>query len=680
MTVSNLRGAGDAAALLSLLLLSLVPAVRADVSLPPLISDGMVLQQKIPLRFVGRADPGESVRVELAGRTATVVTDANGRWMVRWTPLPAGGPHTLVVSGKNRLVVRDILVGEVWVCSGQSNMGMRMASLKTGKEEIVRANDPYLRMFTVSNLISRTPKEETAGGRWEPALPSFVGGFSAVGYHFGKSLRAARRVPIGLIHTSWGGTRIEAWMSRTALESVGTPPEELATLDPDHPPLKEALARYQKRLERWRAAGTPQGGFDDPGIAPEAQTWSLPEAATPEWLPVTLPSPFDEAGPDELKDINGGVWFRRTFTLPPEFAGKELKLTLGPIDDVDVTFVNGVRVGATGRETPNWWQHPRVYKIPAERLKPGENVLAVRVWDTEYGGGFMGKPEEMRLTVEGDPARYVPLAGEWTFRVERARPTYPGPPPGETNPNLATGLYNAMVHPLRHYAIAGVIWYQGEANAPYARRYREQLPALIADWRREFEVGDFPFLIVQLAPFSTIRSEPAESQWAALREVQWRTGESVPRTGTAVITDLGDEKDIHPQRKGPVGERLAMLARKIAYGEPVAAISPSFKTMKVETGKVFVTFKMVGPGLEARATDTAGKTHPPGTVVGFSVAGRDGRFVRADARIVGQETVVVSSPEVPEPVAVRFGWADYPVVNLYSRNGLPVAPFRTDQP
>jgi sialate O-acetylesterase len=662
-------------------LLSLATGVaHADVTLPALISDGMVLQQKQPVRIYGKASPGEKVSVEIAKQTATATADASGDWLATLQPLNAGGPFTLTITGKNKIVINDVLVGEVWVCSGQSNMEWTLGGLPEAKDEIVHADDNQLRMFTVPKMISRTPQEEIHGGRWDSAIPQVVGGFSAVGYYFGKALRAARKVPIGLIHTSWGGTRIEAWTSKEMLQSIGTPEGEFVALDPNSAPVRALMEVYQNRLAHWKAAGSPQGSFDDPGIAPTAKGWESADLSTSDWQAVRVPGDWDTLGIESLANIDGGVWFRRTFTLPSELQGKDLTLTLGAIDDYDTTFVNGVKVGATGNETPNWWQHHRVYTVPANLLKSGENTLAVRVWDTQFSGGFEGSPDDLRLFAADNPTVFLPLAGEWKFKIENVRPSNPGGPPGENDPNMVTGLYNAMLHPLRKYTIAGALWYQGESNAGNPMAYRKQLPAMISNWRNDFAVGEFPFLIVQLAPFMTIQAQPQESLWAGLREAQWLATTALPHVGTAIITDSGDPVDIHPHRKAPVGERLALLARRIAYGESIDALSPSYKSMKVMGGKTILTFEHVGKGLVAHTTDTAGKAVEAGKVVGFTVAGRDGRFVWADARITGPATVEVWSAQVPEPTAVRFAWADYPVVNLYSQSGLPAAPFRTDRP
>ena len=652
---------------------------NADITLPALFSDGCVLQQKKPLRVYGLAAPGEKVSVALQGQTANTTADPSGKWEVILKPLSAGGPFALTVTGNNKVVVNDVLVGEVWVCSGQSNMEWTLNALPEAKDEIVHADDPHLRMFTVEKSVAKTPQTEVRGA-WHEAKPQYVGNFSAVGYHFAKALRAARKVPIGMIHTSWGGTRIEAWTSRATLESIGTPASDFAPLEANNPNIKAEMEQYQKRVDAFKAAGSPTGNFVDPGIAPVAKGWEATTFDTTDWQSVNLPTHWDTSGIDALIAIDGGVWFRRTFTIPAELAGKDLTLTLGAIDDFDITFVNGMKVGATGEDTPNFYAHPRVYKIPANLIKTGENSIAVRVWDWFADGGFTGQALDMKIFAADAPTVSVPLAGAWKFKVEQSRPQNPGQPPGANDPNMATGLYNAMLVPLTKYAIAGAIWYQGESNAGNPPAYRKQMPAMISNWRKDWGEGDFPFFIVQLAPYMAIQPQPGESSWAGLREAQWDTQRMIPNVGTAVITDSGDEKDIHPHRKQPVGERLALLARSVAYGEKIAAHSPSFEKMHIADGRVTITFANAGNGLEARPVDSAGKAVDAGKVVGFAIAGEDGKFFWADAKVTGKNTVEVSSPQVAMPVAVRFGWADFPVVNLWNKDGLPVAPFRTDGP
>lgn len=646
--------------LLSLALLLQSPLAGATITLPGLVSDGMVLQQKAPVRIWGWADEGEKVTVALRGQSVTV-QPRGGLWVVTLKPLEAGGPFEMSISGHERIVIQNVFVGEVWVCSGQSNMEFALSRSFESQADIQAAADPALRMFTVARQVAAAPQVDVAGGKWEGATPDTRGQFSAVGYYFGRALRAARKVPIGLIHTSWGGTPAEAWTSRRALQAWGMPEAAFAALAP---PSAAAQAAYERSLAAWQAAGRPQGTFIDPGVLGAAQVWASPESDGRAWAPMALPGAWEQAGPD--LQVDGGIWFRRELRVPPEWAGRELELQLGAIDDVDTTYFNGVQVGATGSEVPNHWQVPRRYRVPASVVRAGRSVLAVRVWDHGGDGGFTGPANQMWLAPVGsNEGERVSLAGEWRFKAERTRPTLPSPP--GLNQNLPSVLYNGMLAPLLPYTMAGATWYQGESNTGRPGQYRSLLTALIQSWRSDFAHKDFPFLIVQLAPYLAIQPEPQESGWAALREAQSQVARDLPDVGVAVITDVGDEKDIHPTRKQPVGERLALAARKLAYGERIVASGPSFRSAAVGKGKLSVSFDNVGNGLEARG----------GALTGFALAGADEKFVNADAVIVGQR-VEVSSPQVATPKYVRFGWADYPVVNLWNKDGLPATPFRTD--
>jgi sialate O-acetylesterase len=662
------------------LLASCVTAAHADVSLPLLFTDGMVLQQKRPVRIYGKAGGGEKVMVAIQGQAAVTVSDAKGDWQVWLKPLKAGGPFTLTVQGNNTVTVKDVLVGEVWVCSGQSNMEWNMAWLQTPEAaaDIVASADSQLRMFTVTKSIAAEPQSEVANGKWAVANAQNTGTFSAVGYYFARSLRKSLNVPVGMIHTSWGGTRIEAWTSKEVLLKNGISPNEFTPTNPQSPAFQAAKAKYEASLARWKATGSPEGAFNDPGIAANAKGWESADLNDSDWGRATLPGLWEQSGIAELDNVDGAVWYRRTFEIPAIEAGKEAVLTLGAIDDWDTTYINGVKVGATGAETPNYYQHPRKYEVPANVLKPGKNVIAVRVWDHQGGGGFSGPIEGMRIAILAG-SRLV-LAGEWRYKIEVSRPQNPGRPPNAQNPNAAAGLYNAMLFPISRYTVQGAIWYQGESNAGNPMAYRKQMPAMIQNWRDLWGSPDMPFYMVQLAPFTAIKDTPSESGWAGLREAQSLTAQNMKNVGVAVITDVGDVKDIHPRRKAPVGERLALLARKQVYGEKIAAESPTFESMKTENGQVTVTFRTVGAGLVARSVDSAGRTVPDNKVLGFAIAGPDGKFVWADATISGKNTITLRADGVPNPTMVRFGWADYPVVNLFSAEGLPVSPFRTDAP
>jgi sialate O-acetylesterase len=491
--------------------LGVTAVARAEVKPHALFSNHMVLQQGRKVPVWGTANPGERVVVSFRGQEKSA-TAKDGRWIVWLDPLKAGGPDTMAIQGPNTITIEDVLVGEVWICSGQSNMQWSVAQSADPEETIAQAKNPNLRLFTVPRRGATTPQRDIIA-RWEECGPTTVASFSAVGYAFGRALERQLRVPVGLINTSFGGTPAEAWTSLPTLADV---PRLQPILERDARAVRDfnpakAEADYNRQLEQWQA---------------EAE-----------------------------------------------------------------------KAKQTGRKPA---RKPRPPQHPADR------------------------------------------------------------------PQRPTVLYNGMIAPLIPYAIQGVIWYQGESNVGRAEEYQSLFAAMIQNWRQDWQQGDFPFLFVQLAPFLKIVHEPKESAWAELREAQRLTARTVPNTAIVIITDLGDEQDIHPKQKAPVGERLALAARAIAYGESITYCGPEFESMRVDGDKAIIRFKHVGGGLTTKS----------GTVPGFTIAGRDRRFHNANAEIRGQE-VVVSSPAVKEPTAVRFGWADYPVVDLWNAAGLPASPFQS---
>jgi sialate O-acetylesterase len=635
------------------------PDASARPFVHPLFTDNLVVQRDCPVPVWGWAEPGQPVTVRLHNKKATVRTDARGRWLAKVGPFKAGGPFVLKIEGPQTVTLTNVLVGDVWICSGQSNMEMGIGGVNDAAAEIARADFPRIRLFTVPKRIASTPQDIVTGGTWEACTPATVaaggwGGFSAVGYFFGRELHRELGVPIGLIHTSWGGTVAEAWTSVEALQAMEDFRPALAQLAQTTTNQSEPGATLERLMSDWYAR-------NDPGSA-AGTGWAAPAFADSDWKSMTLPQNWEQAG---LPDFDGVVWFRKEIELPADWAGREARLHLGPIDDRDVAWVNGVRIGGMDD-----WMAARDYSIPAGVLQAGRNVIVVRVLDTGGGGGIYGKPEQMQLELaKAANAGPVALAGPWHYResVSLAKAA-PVPQALENNPNVVTVLYNGMIAPLVPFAVKGAIWYQGESNAGRARQYRTLLPTMIADWRSRFGVGDFPFLIVQLANFMATQPEPVESAWAELREAQGLTSQRVRHAGLAVAIDIGDAADIHPKNKQEVGRRLALAAEGIAYRKKIEYSGPVFRALTREGNRIRLQFDHVGGGLAARGG---------APLQGFAVAGADGKFVWADAVIEGG-TVVVSSAQVREPAAVRYGWADNPICNLVNRAGLPAPPFRTN--
>ncbi len=630
--------------------LNAAAGLRADEPKPflhPLFSDNMVLQRDTSDAVWGWTTPGQTVTVTLDDQAGSAVAGPDGKWMARVGPLPAGGPHTLTVNGPQTVTLKNVLFGDVWLCSGQSNMGFGIREGTNGPQEIAAADHPDLRLFTVPQVIARSPRESlpvsATQGCWQVCSPQTVrapggDGFSAVAYFFGRDLAAREHVPVGLINTSFGGTPAEAW---TSVEALGTVPE-LATAIAF---VQLSDAQTKDALLAWFARNDP-GSAGFPG-------WADPAMDTSAWKTMALPQYFQDAGDPELDGTNGVIWFRRTFDLSAGAEGKDATLRLS-VDDDDVTWVNGTRVGATEGVAKK-----RAYPIPASLLKPAGNVVAVRVFDSGGKGGILGTPADLTLQVAGESP--VSLAGPWLYKLGTSKV----PPAVGSSPNAATVLFNGMVAPLVPFNFKGALWYQGESNVGQARFYRTLLPLMIQDWRTRFGQGDFPFLIVQLAGFA-----PGGEAWAELREAQMMTAQRLPQTGIMTAIDLGEEQNIHPRNKQEVGRRLALVAEEKVYGEKEESSGPVYRSMQAEGGSIRLTFDHVGGGL--RAKDGEG-------LASFEVAGSDGKFLPADAKIDGGQ-VVVSSAQVPAPVAARYAWASYPKVSLYNEAGLPAFPFRTNAP
>ena len=636
----------------SLFLILLLSAFTASgqIRLPQLIGDGVVLQREQEVKLWGWASPGERISIEIAGERLKTRANGSGQWSVMLPAQSAGGPFEMRLSGKNEITVADVLFGDVWLCSGQSNMETPVSRVKAEyPEEFVEADYPSIREFNVPRGTDLTgPQERLTGGEWRAVTPETILDMSAVAYFFARSLHETYDVPIGIIRSAWGGTPIEAW---TSAEGLSEFPDISATI---------ARNRDTAFINSITARRGPGGNSGPPPVTDQGlqEEWFSLDYAPRGWQTINVPGYWEDQG---NRDLDGTVWYRKEIDLPQALAGKELKMTMGRIVDADVVYVNGEEVGNTTYLYP-----PRNYVIPAGVTKAGKNLVVVRVMNYGGKGGFV--PDKPYVISDGRDS--VDLKGTWEFKVGE---TYPrvrrgGGGPSFAAQNAPTALYNAMIAPLLPYTIKGFTWYQGESNAGNPGDYYDLLPALIRDWRKDFGQGDLPFLTVQLANYMDRTYYPAESNWAELRDAQFQSL-SLPNTGLAVISDDGEWNDIHPLNKMAVGDRLARYARHIAYGEEITYSGPQYRSARIDGDVIRVQFDQTGTGL----TTTDGL--PPAY---FAISGYDHRYTWADTKIEGDE-VVVWSEEVPDPRYVRYAWADNPVgANLTNETGIPASSFQTD--
>lgn len=621
---------------------------NAEVKLPKVFSSNMVLQRDIPIKVWGWADKREKIVLIFHGDTTSFKADKKGNWQVELAAFPAGGPFEMVIKGSNDIKLSNILIGDVWVCSGQSNMEWPMQSTNNAEEEIANAKYPRIRLLTVQKKTSTKPLDDCESEGWMVCSPETIPNFSAVGYFFGRKLNQDLDIPIGLLHTSWGGTNVETW---TSAESI----EQIEGFDGVSAELKEydeegMIAKQRAQLEEI----TGPLPDEDEGMKDGKAIWASEKSDYSSWTEIEMPQMWESAG---LPNLDGIVWFQKEFELDNIDLQNGVEIHLGPIDDSDITFLNGVEIGKTTQ-----YNESRIYKAAKESLKVGKNVLVVRVEDTGGGGGIYGKPDDLFVRVEN---KKIALSGTWRYKIGR------GDFSASIGPNsMPALLYNAMINPLIPYGIKGAIWYQGESNAGRAYQYRTTFPNMITNWREQWGQGDFSFFFVQLANYMAPVTKPEESAWAELREAQSMTL-SLPNTGMANIIDIGEAGDIHPKNKQDVGRRLALNALKITYDQDVVYSGPTYKEMKVDGNKVIISFENTGSGLYLK--------NKYGYVNGFTIAGQDKIFHWAKAQISGDK-IVLTCDEVSKPVAIRYAWANNPDdLNLYNLEGLPTVPFRTDE-
>jgi sialate O-acetylesterase len=644
--------------LITCLILFMLPVlVQANVKLPVLLSDGMVLQRDTKLIIWGWASPGEKVQVKFNKKTVSTVTCSEGSWKIALPPMKAGGPYTMEVKGNNTIIINDILLGDVWFCSGQSNMVLNVERVKEKyPDDIASANFPEIRNFfipTASDVISI--HKDLPGGKWISASPENVLGFGAVTFFFARSIFREYKVPIGIINSSVGGTPIESWISEEGLKEFPELKSRVEKLK-DTAYLNPILRSTRRRSD---AGNSPpaNSGRTDKGMSGPIPWYDITYVAEG-WHKYWLPGYWDDQG---VRGLNGIIWFRKEINVPESMTGKPAKLFLGRIIDADNVYVNGVFSGSFTYQYP-----PRRYNLPAGLLKPGKNIIIIRVTNYSGKGGFV--PDKPYYLVAGRDS--IDLRGEWFYNVGQVfRPVTFGTVTGSpviSMQNEPTGLYNTMVAPSINYAIKGFLWYQGEANTSKPHQYQQLLPALITDWRNKWHQGTLPFLYVQLPNFMEVQYLPSESQWAELRFSQLKSL-TVPNTAMAVTIDAGEWNDIHPLEKKVVGERLALAARKLAYGNDKIIFSgPVYKSSVKEADSIKIEFDHIGSGLWVKGG---------GDLYYFAISGEDRKFVWAEARIQNNH-IVVWSNEVKNPLYVRYAWADNPEgANLYNLEGLPASPF-----
>jgi sialate O-acetylesterase len=636
--------------------LLLAAPAYATVRLPRLVGDHMVLQRDQPLPLWGWAAPGEKVNITFRGKTYAAQTGGpDGKWTLTLPATPASGPYELQVTGSNKLTISDVLVGDVWLASGQSNMEWPVRDAHNAAAEIAAANYPSIRRIDVPNEAALTPQADFGGKGWQRCSPQTVGEFSAVAYFFARDLhRHEPKVPIGLLTAEWGGTPAEAWTSAEALRTQPDFTARVAAITAMQGPIPALQAAYAARVQSWQAssAGQDQGWQNK---------WFDYQFMPTDWPTMMLPG-YWESQAEALRDFDGIIWLRKEITLTAAEAAQPARLALARIDDRDSTWVNRVAVGGTRGYYPK-----RQYAVPAGVLKAGRNVVTVRVVDDGGGGGIWGAGSDMFLETN---ARRLPLDGTWHYHIAYDPATQP-PNPFPGGPQMTpTALHNGLIAPLVPYALKGVIWYQGETNASRAAQYRTLFPNLIRDWRAQWQQPALPFLFVQIAGYQPDGNRPVESTFSELREAQ-QLALKLPATGMATAIDVGESTDIHPRNKQEVGRRLALQARRVVYGETkTVANGPEFEKLAIEGNTVRISFKNQGNGLVLKNA-----TGP--YLKGFAIAGADRKFVWAQGEVQGN-SIVLRSPAVAAPVAVRYAWGNMPFVNLYNQEGLPAPPFRSD--
>jgi sialate O-acetylesterase len=620
------------------------PTLKPLPFVSTIFGDNMVLQRGKKSTIWGWSDPGDKVRVEISGKHASGVAGPDRRWQVKMQPPAVGGPYTIKISGHQTMELQNVLVGDVWLCGGQSNMQVSLRVAKNGEEEVKAANFPEIRFFSVAPHPAYRYTDVVAGS-WKVVSPETADQVSAVAFYFARKVQQEIHVPIGLVVDALGGTPAEAWTSAAALR-----------------PLRDFDIPLTE-LEKLTATGAPEYGnyvmhwYDQYDVGVKGN-WAAPDFDDSTWKSVNIPGGFSDLGVPATPAV---AWFRKEIVEPDPLPAGHALLHLGSVERMDTAYINGTQIGASA-----WVENPRVYFIPDGVMKPGKNSVAIRVLKTKPQGGFLSKSEELRLEL-GDKTS-IPLAGEWRGQLSvDARPPHPLPIGYENWPVMPSVLYEGMLAPIAPLSITGALWYQGEQNSERGFQYRRILPAMIADWRRLFRQDDFPFYIVSLPTFRQRSATPVDDTWAETRESQALTATTVRNSCLAVTIDTGDPDNLHPKDKQPVGERLALCALAKQYGKKVAYAGPTLVSVERLPNSVRLHFAHTDGGLVVKG----------GKLEEFEIAGEDRKWYWADASIEG-DTVVVSSPSVPNPKEVRYAWQSNPAATLFNDAGLPASPFRTD--
>ncbi|MEQ1554816.1 MAG: sialate O-acetylesterase [Ferruginibacter sp.] len=612
--------------------------------MPKFFGDNMVLQRNGNIPIWGWAKANEKIVVQFNKQIKTTKADKAGKWMVHLDAEKEGGPYVLKIAGKNILEIKNVLVGDVWLCTGQSNMEWTVGQSNNAKKEIAGSNYPLIRHIKIQHAINSLPDDDVKDAFWKVCDTNTVADFTGVGYFFAKNIFDNIKVPIGLINTCWGGTNIETWISREGFESstefkemiAGMPKISLDSISNlrDNGSTKRIESMQETKLKNIDVLHFKDLSFDDT-----------------KWPIMNVPQVWEQ---QKLGEFDGIVWLRKSFILTSDDIKNGATISLAKIDDIDTTYINGIKIG-----TSSIWEANRNYSIENNILKEGINTIAVQVIDNGGGGGIWGESTQVNLALKN---RTILLAGNWKYQVQSILKT----PNQNSLPSLC---YNAMIAPLIPYSFKGVLWYQGESNAKRSIQYRKAFPLLINDWRQKFMNDNAAFYFVQLATFFAGGNSNEGCGWAELREAQTQTLE-LKNTGMVVTTDLvTNPKDIHPTNKQDVGKRLAAIALNNLYQKKMICTGPTYKTMEIKDNKIILSFDNIGSGLQT--------TDKYGYIKGFEIAGADNVFHFAQA-FIKQNTIVLYSEKVINPIIANYGWmGDATECNLFNKEGFPAVPFRT---